>query len=59
MCYENSHWKDFEKRYVVTYYILVEGKYELRTAIVKGMRECIGFLRGIADDPGQELVSVS
>ena len=53
---ENSYWKDFEKRYVVTYYIVVDGKYELRKTVVEGMRECIGFLKGIADDPEQVLV---
>ena len=58
MRYENSYWKDFEKRYVVTYYILIDGKYELRTTIVEGIRECIGFLKAIADDPEQDLVSV-
>ena len=46
-------------RYTITYYILVDDKYELHKTVVEDLRECIGFLKAIADDPEQELVSVS
>ena len=49
---------DMNINYVITYYEIVDNKYEIRKKVVDDLHECICFLKTIEYDQRHELVSV-